>query len=145
MRSFVLKLPPTPIFVAAGRLDKSNNISWRSTSGLRDGRDAIGGPASNLSGGYYDAGDNIKFGFPGAYAMTLLSWSVIEYKAKYEAAGELDHIKKIIKWGTDYMLKTFNYTSPNVDYVFAQVCVYLILRCTGKLAYFGQFYFDTCL
>ncbi|KAG0592842.1 hypothetical protein M758_1G275700 [Ceratodon purpureus] len=105
----------------SGRLDKSNNISWRATSALRDGRDAIGGPASNLSGGYYDAGDNIKFGFPGAYAMTLLSWSVIEYKEKYQAAGELDHIKKIIKWGTDYMLRTFNYTSPNVGYVFAQV------------------------
>lgn len=53
--------------------------------------------------------------------MTLLSWSVIEYKAKYQAAGELNHIKEIIKWGADYMLKTFNYTSPHVDHVFAQV------------------------
>lgn len=88
---------------------------------MRDGRDSVNGPGSNLTGGYYDAGDNIKFGFPGAYAMTLLSWSVIEYKAKYQAAGELEHIKKIIKWGTDYMLKTFNYTSPSVAYVFAQV------------------------
>lgn len=81
-----------------------------------------GFPTRNLTGGYYDAGDNIKFGFPGAYAMTLLSWSVIEYKAKYQAAGELNHIKEIIKWGTDYMLKTFNYTSPNVADVIAQVC-----------------------
>jgi endoglucanase len=55
--------------------------------------------------------------------MTLLSWSVIEYKAKYQAAGELNHIKDIIKWGTDYMLRTFNYTSPNVDRVVAQVWV----------------------
>lgn len=53
--------------------------------------------------------------------MTLLSWSVIEYKAKYEVAGELDHVKKIIKWGTDYLLRSFNYTSPNVEWVFAQV------------------------
>lgn len=105
----------------SGRLDKANNISWRGTSGLRDGRDAIGGIPSNLSGGFYDAGDNIKFNFPGAYAMTLLSWSVIEYKAKYEVAGELDHVKKIIKWGTDYLLRSFNYTSPNVEWVFAQV------------------------
>lgn len=101
----------------SGRLPKSNNISWRSNSALKDG--AVEG--YDLSGGYYDAGDNIKFGFPGAYAMTLLSWSVIEYKAKYQAAGELNHIKDIIKWGTDYMLKTFNYTSPNVDRVVAQV------------------------
>lgn len=105
----------------SGRLPKSNNISWRESSALLDGQVAINGNPTDLSGGYYDAGDNIKFGFPGAFAMTLLSWSVIEYKAKYEAAVELSHIKEIIKWGTDYMLKTFNYTSPNVDYVFAQV------------------------
>ncbi|XP_024371991.1 endoglucanase 25 [Physcomitrium patens] len=105
----------------SGRLPKTNNISWRGTSALRDGRDAVGGNPTNLSGGFYDAGDNIKFGFPGAFAMTLLSWSVIEYKAKFQAAGELNHVKEIIKWGTDYMLRTFNYTSPNVDYVFAQV------------------------
>lgn len=107
--------------IVAGRLPKSNNISWRESSALLDGQVAINGNPTDLSGGYYDAGDNIKFGFPGAFAMTLLSWSVIEYKAKYEAAVELSHIKEIIKWGTDYMLKTFNCTSPNVDYVFAQV------------------------
>lgn len=94
----------------SGRLPKTNNISWRGTSALRDGRDAVGGNPTNLSGGFYDAGDNIKFGFPGAFAMTLLSWSVIEYKAKFQAAGELNHVKEIIKWGTDYMLRTFNYT-----------------------------------
>lgn len=105
------------LYIAAGHLPASNNISWRSHSGLNDGRDA----SVNLTGGFYDAGDNIKFGFPGAYAITLLSWSVIEYKAKYQAAGELNHVKEIIKWGTDYMLKTFNYSSPHVDRVFAQV------------------------
>jgi hypothetical protein len=47
----------------------------------------------NLTGGFYDAGDNMKFGFPGAYALTLLSWSVVEYRAKFEAAGELDHAR----------------------------------------------------
>lgn len=101
----------------SGHLPPSNNISWRSHSGLNDGRDA----GVNLTGGYYDAGDNIKFGFPAAYAMTLLSWSVIEYKSKYLAAGELNHAKEIIKWGTDYMLKTFTSSSSTVDRVFAQV------------------------
>ena len=62
--------------------------------------------------------------------MTLLSWSVIEYKEKYQAAGELTHIKELIKWGTDYMLKTFNYTSPNVAYVFAQVCLNIPVQLT---------------
>ena len=75
----------------------------------------------DLSGGFYDAGDNIKFGFPGAFTITVLSWSVIEYSAKYEAMGELDHVKDIIKWGTDYMLKTFNASAPSIDFLWAQV------------------------
>jgi mlo protein len=105
----------------SGRLPPSNNISWRGTSAMRDGSDAIGASPTDLTGGFYDAGDNIKFGFPGAYAMTLLSWSAIEYAEKYKAAGEFDHVKEIIKWGTDYIMKTFNISSTNIQTVFAQV------------------------
>ena len=53
--------------------------------------------------------------------MTMLSWSVIEYSAKYEAAGELNHVKEIIKWGSDYFLKTFNHTADTIDRIVAQV------------------------
>ncbi|KAL8109552.1 hypothetical protein AgCh_025604 [Apium graveolens] len=53
--------------------------------------------------------------------MTMLSWSVIEYSAKYEAAGELNHIKDLIKWGTDYLLKTFNSTADTIDRLVMQV------------------------
>ncbi|KAJ7250444.1 hypothetical protein O6H91_17G062000 [Diphasiastrum complanatum] len=103
----------------AGVLPRSNNISYRGNSGLKDG--VSSGSSVNLVGGYYDAGDNIKFHFPAAFTMTLLSWSVIEYSAKYEAAGELNHVTELIKWGTDYLLKTFNASAPRVDYIYAQV------------------------
>ena len=85
----------------------------------------------SLVGGYYDAGDAIKFNFPMSFAMTMLSWSVIEYSDKYEAAGELDHVKGIIKWGTDYLLKTFNSSADIIDRIVAQVCLpssYLSVR-----------------
>lgn len=75
----------------------------------------------NLVGGFYDAGDAIKFHFPMSFAMTMLSWSVIEYSAKYEAVGELNHVKEIIKWGSDYILKTFNSSADNIDKVASQV------------------------
>ncbi|KAH9332013.1 hypothetical protein KI387_004121 [Taxus chinensis] len=107
----------------SGRLPKKNNVPWRGNSGLQDG---ISDPSVRLSlrdlvGGYYDAGDQIKFGFPGAYAMTMLSWSVIEYRQKYEDIGELSHIRELIKWGTDYMLKTFNASAKNIDVIYSQV------------------------
>ncbi|XP_022929309.1 endoglucanase 25-like [Cucurbita moschata] len=104
----------------SGKLPKHNNVSWRGNSCTRDGH---GSSAifKDLSGGYYDAGDAIKFNFPASFAMTMLSWSVIEYSAKYEAAGELNHVKDIIKWGSDYLLKTFNHTADSINTIAMQV------------------------
>lgn len=65
-------------------------------------------PAADLKGGFYDSGKNIKFSFPTAYTITLLSWTVIEYHDKYDSIGELDHVKDIIRWGSDYLLKIFD-------------------------------------
>jgi mlo protein len=105
----------------SGKLPKHNNVSWRGNSGLKDGKSEHETIFKDLVGGYYDAGDAIKFNFPQSFAMTMLSWSVIEYSAKYEAAGELNHVKDIIKWGTDYFLKTFNHTADTIDRLVAQV------------------------
>ncbi|XP_030553697.1 endoglucanase 25 [Rhodamnia argentea] len=105
----------------SGKLPKHNNVSWRGNSCLQDGKSDSSSVMKDLVGGYYDAGDAIKFNFPASFAMTMLSWSVIEYSAKYEAAGELSHVKEIIKWGTDYFLKTFNSSADTIDSVAAQV------------------------
>lgn len=59
----------------------------------------------DLSGGYYDAGDNVKYGLPMAFTVTTLSWAAIYYKQELKAAKELDNVREAIKWGTDYFLK----------------------------------------
>ncbi|KAE8703590.1 Endoglucanase 21 [Hibiscus syriacus] len=101
----------------SGKLSANNNVSWRGDSCLDDGKGYLKG----LEGGYYDGGDMVKYNFPASFAMTILSWSVLEYSAKYEAAGELNHVKDIIKWGTDYLLKTFNSSAKTIDKVASQV------------------------
>lgn len=107
---------------AAGKLPKHNNVSWRGNSGMQDGKgDGVSAAIKDLVGGYYDAGDAIKFNFPQAFSITMLSWSVIEYSGKYEATGELNHVKELIKWGTDYFLKTFNSTADTITTLAAQV------------------------
>lgn len=63
-------------------------------------------------GGYYDAGDNVKFGLPMAFTITMLSWGVIEYGKQIKDAGEYTHALEAIKWGTDYFIKA--HTHPNV-------------------------------
>ncbi|PKU77418.1 endoglucanase 10 [Dendrobium catenatum] len=104
----------------SGPIPKHSNVSWRGSSGMRDGL-SDNAVRKNLVGGYYDAGDAIKFNFPMSFAMTMLSWSVVEYRDKYDSAGELQHVKEIIKWGTDYLLKTFNSSADTIDRIAAQV------------------------
>ena len=57
----------------------------------------------------------MKFGFPGAYGMTLLAWSIVEYGEELASAGQLNHALDALKWGTDYLLKA--HTEPNVLWV----------------------------
>ncbi|KAJ0910429.1 putative cellulase [Helianthus annuus] len=51
----------------SGKLPPNQRITWRKNSGLSDGA----AMKVDLVGGYYDAGDNIKFGFPMAFTHTL--------------------------------------------------------------------------
>jgi hypothetical protein len=65
-------------------------------------------------GGYYDAGDNVKFGLPMAFTVTMMSWSIIEYGKQMASSGELGHAMEAVKWGTDYFIKA--HPEPNVLY-----------------------------
>ncbi|KAG7598000.1 Glycoside hydrolase family 9 [Arabidopsis suecica] len=83
----------------SGRLPGDQKLSWRSSSGLSDGSSAH----VDLTGGYYDAGDNVKFNFPMAFTTTMLSWSSLEYGKKM--GSELQNSRVAIRWATDYLLK----------------------------------------
>ncbi|NJR67429.1 MAG: glycosyl hydrolase family 9 [Synechococcales cyanobacterium CRU_2_2] len=85
----------------SGALPADNRIVWRGNSALGDGEDV----GLDLTGGYFDAGDHTKFGFPMAATMTLLSWGVEEYRDGYGRSGQLDEALDAIRWGTDYLLK----------------------------------------
>lgn len=96
----------------SGRLPPNQRLRWRGDSGLADG--GMGGV--DLEGGYYDAGDNIKFGFPMAFTTTMLAWSVIEFGDSMPS-DELSNALVAIRWATDYLLKTIS----QVDRIFVQV------------------------
>ncbi|KAJ1281978.1 hypothetical protein BS78_03G014500 [Paspalum vaginatum] len=94
----------------SGRLPASQRIAWRANSGLLDGK----ANGVDLVGGYYDAGDNVKFGLPMAFTVTMMSWSILEYGDQMAAAGELGHAVEAVRWGTDYFVKA--HPEPNVLY-----------------------------
>lgn len=91
----------------SGKLPANNRISWRGDSGLKDGSDV----GYDLTGGWYDAGDHVKFGLPMAATASMLAWSVYEYRDAYAESGQLEAILDNIKWATDYFIKA--HTAPN--------------------------------
>ncbi|PRQ60955.1 putative cellulase [Rosa chinensis] len=93
----------------SGKLPPEQRVQWRGDSALKDGNDT----GVNLDGGYYDSGDNVKFGFPMAFTITMLSWT-IEFASKLETKNELSNALDAIKWGTDYLIKA--HAQPNVLY-----------------------------
>jgi hypothetical protein len=85
----------------SGRLPANNRVPWRGDSALGD----QGIDGEDLTGGWYDAGDYVKFGLPQAMATTALLWGVLEFKAGYEAAGEYLNVLDSLRWPLDYFMK----------------------------------------
>lgn len=84
-----------------GDLPDDFRSDWRGDSCLNDGADA----GLDLSGGFLDAGDNVKFNLPMSYTCTMLAWSVIEDYDSYKESGQLTYILDNIRWGNDYFIK----------------------------------------
>ena len=101
----------------AGKLPEWNRIPWRDDATLEDGADV----GVDLSGGWLDAGDNVKFNFPMAFSVTTLAWGAIEYYDAYERSQQLRHLSQNIKWVTDYLLNSFADDDPGEYVLYGQV------------------------
>ncbi|CAN6340477.1 unnamed protein product [Urochloa humidicola] len=85
----------------SGKLPPDQRVQWRGDSALADGHDH----GVDLTGGYYDSGDNVKFGLPMAFTVTMLAWGAVEYARPLAAAGELRHALAAVRWGADYLAR----------------------------------------
>ncbi|KAK0059958.1 endoglucanase E-4 [Biomphalaria pfeifferi] len=107
VKQYGLALEKSILFYNAqrsGKLPANNPISWRGDSALND----------CVVGGWYDAGDHIKFGLPASFATTALLWSLVRqvlkfriFKDGYQRAGQLDQMYDMIKWPLDYFLSAW--------------------------------------
>jgi endoglucanase len=84
-----------------------NLFSWRGAchTGDKDG-------SVDLTGGYHDAGDHVKFGLPQCWSAAILGWAMYEYPAVFESKKAAYF--RMLKWYTDYFLKC--HPSANVFY-----------------------------
>ncbi|KAL0311806.1 UNVERIFIED_CONTAM: Endoglucanase 16 [Sesamum radiatum] len=73
----------------SGKLPTNHRPSWRGDSALQDAKLVN----EDLVGGYYDAGDNVKYGLPMAFTVTTLAWAAISYKSELQAAREMENVR----------------------------------------------------
>ena len=85
----------------SGALPEVVRCNWRGDSALEDGSDV----GIDLTGGWYDAGDHVKFNLPMAYTASMLGWSLYEDPGAYEESGQLDYMLEDIRWVTDYLIR----------------------------------------
>ncbi|MBR6385615.1 MAG: glycoside hydrolase family 9 protein [Ruminococcus sp.] len=78
----------------AGVLPEWNEVSWRADSMEND----------VVPGGWFDAGDHIKFALTNAYTAGLLAWGLIEYGDAVKKAGLYDLYLNNLQWGLDYVV-----------------------------------------
>lgn len=97
----------------SGDLPEQVRCNWRGDSCLNDGSDA----GLDLTGGWFDAGDHVKFNLPMAYTAAMLGWSVYEDEKAYEESGQLTYALSNIRWANEYFIKCH----PSDDVYYYQV------------------------
>ena len=77
----------------AGPLPEWNRVEWRSDSTMND----------FIKGGWYDAGDHVKFNLPMSYSAAMLAWGIYEYPEGVKQAGEMQNYTNNLEFVLDYL------------------------------------------
>ena len=78
----------------AGPLPEWNRVEWRADSTMID----------EIKGGWYDAGDHVKFNLPMAYTTSVLAWGLYQYPEGIENSGEMQSYVNNLEFVLDYFV-----------------------------------------
>ncbi|KAI0677010.1 Six-hairpin glycosidase [Trametes maxima] len=95
----------------SGKLPSNERVPWRNDSALEDGSDVN----LDLTGGYYDAGDYVKYTFPLSFTLMSVCWGVLDAGQGYESASQAAYLDDMLRWGLDWLIKA--HPSPNTLFV----------------------------
>lgn len=77
----------------AGPLPDWNRVEWRADSTVDD----------YVTGGWYDAGDHVKFNLPMAYSASMLAWGLYQYPDGVQSAGQTQTYVNNLTFVLDYL------------------------------------------
>ncbi|KAI0751507.1 Six-hairpin glycosidase [Daedaleopsis nitida] len=95
----------------SGKLPENERVPWRNSSALDDGKDV----GLDLTGGYYDAGDYVKYTYPLSFTLMSVCWGALDMGRGYELANQTEYLDDMLRWGLDWLIKA--HPSPNTLYV----------------------------
>lgn len=76
----------------AGVLPEWNRVEWRADSITID----------EIPGGWYDAGDHVKFNLPMAFTASMLAWGMYQYPDGLKECGQYEIYKNNVEYVMDY-------------------------------------------
>lgn len=85
----------------SGALPADNRVSWRNSSCENDG--SLNN--TDLSGGYYDAGDYVKATYPFCWTLTSIAWSALSFGSAYGRTSQDAYLDSTLRWGLDWLAK----------------------------------------
>ncbi|CAL8464164.1 g3699 [Coccomyxa elongata] len=85
----------------SGKFPATNRVPWRGPSALGDKAP----DGSDVTGGWYDAGDHLKLNFPMAWAASVLAWGFIEFQDGYSSSAQTQNALDGLRWVADYFVK----------------------------------------
>ncbi len=77
----------------ANELPEWNRVEWKGNSTMDD----------FIKGGWYDAGDHVKFNLPMAYSAAMLAWGLYMYGDGVEKVGQYEIYKNNLEYTLDYL------------------------------------------
>nr|QDK64602.1 endoglucanase 5 [Ganoderma lucidum] len=95
----------------SGKLPSNNRVPWRNDSALDDGKDV----GLDLTGGYYDAGDYVKYTFPMSFSIMSICLGALVSGRGYDLANQTAYLDGTLRWGLDWLMKA--HPSPNTFFV----------------------------
>lgn len=90
-----------------------NRLKWRGPCHTEDGSDVD----LDLTGGFHDAGDHVKFGQPQGYSASVLTWVLHLYEDTLKEKEQYDYLYNIAKHFAEYFIRSH----PEDDIFYYQV------------------------
>ncbi len=78
-----------------------NVFDWRGACHTEDGS-VVG---LDLTGGFHDAGDHVKFGLPQTWSAATMGFALYEFREAFDNAGATNNMLSTLKHFTDFFLK----------------------------------------